>query len=93
MASASDGAFSTSGMERRHRCYLSIGPHIVQYSSARRADLYFAWALWTWKGENRGRSLFMYASGLDSLWQVRALVALRSVRVDTLDYMPNSAPR
>src|SRR6266511_4348466 len=61
MAGASGGAFSTSGVERRHRCYLSIGPPIVQYSSARRADLYFAWALWTWKGENRGRSLFMYA--------------------------------
>ena len=91
--SDSRGALSMSGIEFRHRCYLSIGPHIVQYGSSHRAGIYFAWALWTWPAANRGRTLVMYASGPDSLWQSQALAAFHSVRVDTLDLIPPVEPK
>ena len=94
MLGAGAGGTVTSGpqLSVARRCYRTVGPHIVQYWATRVGDVYLAGALWTWPGQSGGRSLHMHAAGPDSEWQSRALAAMRSVVVDTLQWRPASRP-
>jgi hypothetical protein len=86
------GVISGPQLSVARRCYRTVGPNVVQYWATRVGAVYLAGALWTWPGRSGGRSLRMHAAGPDSLWQGRALAAMRSVVVDTLGWRPPSRP-
>jgi hypothetical protein len=74
------------------RCDRFVGPNVITYWSARVGDVYLAGARWGWAGPSRGRALLMYATGPDSTWQARALAAMRSAVLDTVEWTSPSRP-
>ena len=74
---------STRQLAVARRCYRRVSGATVQYWATRVGTEYLVGALWGWGGRDSGGTLVMHAVGPDSMWQRRALAALRSVGFDT----------
>ena len=84
-ASASGTIGSGPQLSVVRQCQRILGPYIVSYWSVRVDDVYLAGARWGWRGPSGGRALLMHAAGPDSAWQARALAAMRTAILDTLE--------